>query len=180
MDLGKIREDLEICMDELIEKAKFEEGDIFVLGCSTSEVKGKHIGKDTDIEVGKLIVETIKGKLDKIKVNFAVQCCEHLNRAIVIEKEVAIKNNFEIVNVVPQKNAGGGVATSAYKLFKNPVVVEKIVAKAGLDIGDTSIGMHVKFVQIPVRLSIKEIGNAHLTGLTSRPKLIGGSRAVYQ
>ena len=168
MDLGKIREDLEICMDELIEKAKFEEGDIFVLGCSTSEVKGKHIGKDTDIEVGKLIVETIKEKLDKIKVNFAVQCCEHLNRAIVIEKEVAIKNNFEIVNVVPQKNAGGGV------------VVEKIVAKAGLDIGDTSIGMHVKFVQIPVRLSIKEIGNAHLTALTSRPKLIGGSRAVYQ
>ena len=147
MDLGKIREDLEICMNELIEKAKFEEGDIFVLGCSTSEVKGKHIGKDTDIEVGKLIVETIKEKpkvkitiaekLDKIKVNFAVQCCEHLNRAIVIEKEVAIKNNFEIVNVVPQKNAGGGVATSAYELFKNPVVVEKIVAKAGLDIGDT-------------------------------------------
>ena len=153
MDLGKIREDLEICMDELIKKAKFEEGDIFVLGCSTSEVKGKHIGKDTDIEVGKLIVETIKEKLDKIKVNFVVQCCEHLNRAIVIEKQVAIKN---------------------------PVVVEKIVAKAGLDIGDTSIGMHVKFVQIPVRLSIKEIGNAHLTALTSRPKLIGGSRAVYQ
>ena len=113
MDLGKIREDLEICIDELIEKAKFEEGDIFVLGCSTSEVKGKHIGKDTDIEVGKLIVETIKEKLDKTKVNFAVQCCEHLNRAIVIEKEVAIKNNFEIVNVVRQKNAGGGVATSA-------------------------------------------------------------------
>jgi len=141
MDLGKIRKDLEICMDELIEKAKFEEGDIFVLGCSTSEVKGKYIGKDTDIEVGKLIVETIKD---------------------------------------PQKNAGGGVATSAYELFKNPVVVEKIVAKAGLDIGDTSIGMHVKFVQVPVRLSIKEIGNAHLTALTSRPKLIGGSRAVYQ
>ena len=118
--------------------------------------------------------------MDKIKVNFAVQCCEHLNRALVVEKEVAIKNNFEIVNVIPQKNAGGGVATSAYKLFKNPVVVEKIVAKAGLDIGDTSIGMHVKFVQVPVRLSIKEIGNAHLTALTSRPKLIGGSRAVYQ
>ena len=167
MDLGKIREDLEICMDELIEKAKFEDGDIFVLGCSTSEVKGKYIGKDTDIEVGKLIVETIKEKLDKIKVNFAVQCCEHLNRALVVEKEVAIKNNFEIVNVIPQKNAGGGVATSAYKLFKNPVVIEKI-------------GMHVKFVQVPVRLSIKEIGNAHLTALTSRPKLIGGSRAVYQ
>ena len=114
-------------MDELIEKAKFEDGDIFVLGCSTSEVKGKHIGKDTDIEVGELIVETIKEKLDKIKVNFAVQCCEHLNRALVVEKEVAVKNNFEIV-----------------------------------------------------RLSIKEIGNAHLTALTSRPKLIGGSRAVYQ
>ncbi|WP_308577799.1 TIGR01440 family protein [uncultured Parvimonas sp.] len=180
MDLMKIKEDLQICMDELIEKAKFEEGDIFVLGCSTSEVKGKHIGKDTDIEVGKLIVETIKEKLDKINVNFAVQCCEHLNRALVVEKCVARKNNFEIVNVVPQKNAGGGVATSAYELFKNPVVVEKIVAKAGLDIGDTFIGMHVKFVQVPVRLSIKEIGNAHLTALTSRPKLIGGSRAVYQ
>src|SRR3712207_758784 len=168
MDLRKIREDLQTCMDELIEKSKFEEGDIFVLGCSTSEVKGKHIGKDTDIEVGKLIVETLKEKLGKIKVNFAVQCCEHLNRAIVVEKEVAIKNNFEIVSVIPQKNAGGGVATSAYELFENPVVVEKIVAKAGLDIGDTSIGMHIKFVQVPLRLSVKEIGEAHVSALTSR------------
>ena len=98
----------------------------------------------------------------------------------IVEKCVARKNNFEIVNVVPQKNAGGGVATSAYELFKNPVVVEKIVAKAGLDIGDTSIGMHVKFVQVPARLSVKKIGDAHISALTSRSKLIGGSRAVYQ
>lgn len=180
MNFEELKNDLNLYLDELLNKIDLEEDDIFVLGCSTSEVKGSNIGKDTDIDVGKVIVETVKEKLDGLKVNLAVQCCEHLNRAIVLEKDVAKKNNFEIVNVVPKKNAGGGVAASAYSIFKNPSVVEKIVAKAGIDIGDTEIGMHVKFVQVPVRVSIKEIGNARITALASRPKLIGGQRALYE
>ncbi len=179
MNIEKIKKDLEICIDELIKKCDLKDDDIFILGCSTSEVKGKSIGKDTDIGIAKVIVTTIKEKLSTINVNLAVQCCEHLNRAIVVEKEVARKNNLEIVTVIPVKNAGGAAATVAYQSFKSPVVVEKIVANAGIDIGDTSIGMHVKFVQVPVRLSIKELGNAHITALKSRPKLIGGNRAVY-
>ena len=180
MDFEELKSNLNLYLDELLSKIDLEEDDIFVLGCSTSEVKGNNIGKDTDIDVGKVIVETVMEKLDGLNVNLAVQCCEHLNRAIVLEKTVAKKNNFEIVSVVPKKNAGGGVATSAYRIFKNPVVVEKIVAKAGIDIGDTEIGMHIKFVQVPVRVSIKEIGNARITALTSRPKLIGGQRALYE
>ena len=179
MNIEKIKKDLEICIDELIKKCDLKDDDIFILGCSTSEVKGKSIGKDTDIGIAKVIVTTIKEKLSTINVNLAVQCCEHLNRAIVVEKEVARKNNLEIVTVIPVKNAGGAAATFAYQSFKSPVDVEKIVANAGIDIGDTSIGMHVKFVQVPVRLSIKELGNAHITALKSRPKLIGGNRAVY-
>lgn len=179
MNIEKIKKDLENCIDELIKKCDLKDDDIFILGCSTSEVKGKSIGKDTDIGIAKVIVTTIKEKLSTINVNLAVQCCEHLNRAIVVEKEVARKNNLEIVTVIPVKNAGGAAATVAYQSFKSPVVVEKIVVNAGIDIGDTSIGMHVKFVQVPVRLSIKELGSAHITALKSRPKLIGGNRAVY-
>ena len=180
MDILQIKYDLINCINEIIEKGNLEDGDIFVLGCSTSEIKGNIIGKDTDLDIGNIIVTTILQTLCTKNINLAVQCCEHLNRAIVLEKEVAIKNNFEIVNVVPKKNAGGGVATAAYELFKNPVVVERILAKSGIDIGDTSIGMHVKFVQVPVRLCVKEIGMAHVTALISRPKLIGGSRATYK
>lgn len=180
MNFEELKSNLNLYLDELLRKIDLEEDDIFVLGCSTSEVKGNNIGKDTDIDVGKVIVETVMEKLDGLNVNLAVQCCEHLNRAIVLEKTVAKKNNFEIVSVVPKKNAGGGVATSAYSIFKNPVVVERIVAKAGIDIGDTEIGMHIKFVQVPVRVSIKEIGNARITALTSRSKLIGGQRALYE
>lgn len=180
MNIEKIKKDFSNCVDELIEKCDLSKEDIFVLGCSTSEIKGSIIGKDTDIDIAEIIVSILKEKLSFINVNLAVQCCEHLNRAIVVEKDVAVKNNFEIVNVIPVRNAGGGVATAAYKIFKNPVVVEKIIANAGVDIGDTEIGMHVKFVQVPVRLSVKEIGFAHITALKSRPKLIGGNRAVYK
>lgn len=179
MNITEIKKELNICIDELLEKCNLEKEDIFVLGCSTSEVKGNIIGKDTDVDIGKVIVSIINEKLSNNGIELAVQCCEHLNRAIVVEKDVAKKHNLEIVSVIPQKNAGGGVATAAYEIFKNPVVVEKIVANAGIDIGDTSIGMHVKFVQVPVRLSINKIGKAHITSLKSRPKLIGGSRAIY-
>lgn len=166
--------------EELLEVAALQKGDIFVLGCSTSEIQGSQIGKDSNLNIGEQVIETMLEILSPKGIFLAVQCCEHLNRAIVIEREALLHYSLEEVSVIPQMKAGGGAATSAYKLFDEPVVVEKITAKAGLDIGDTSIGMHVKFVQVPVRLQIKSIGEAHLTALRSRPKLIGGERAVYK
>lgn len=175
-----IREQLTKATEELLSLANLEENDIFVVGCSTSEIQGGTIGKNSNMEIGETVIKTLKEILDKHKILLAVQCCEHLNRAIVVEKKTAKQYQLEEVTVIPQMKAGGGAATSAYALFDEPVVVEKITAKAGLDIGDTFIGMHVKFVQVPVRLQTKSIGEAHLTALRSRPKLIGGERAVYK
>lgn len=175
-----IKSQLEKAVSELLDKANLCEGDIFIIGCSTSEILGEHIGKATSTDIGELVVKTVKNILDEKNIFLAVQCCEHLNRAIVVEKNVCKKYSLEEVNAVPQKNAGGGAATAAYKLFDNPAVVERIVAHAGLDIGDTSIGMHIKHVQVPVRLEIKEIGKAHLSALRNRLKMIGGERAVYR
>lgn len=178
--MENIRKELQDATEELLDIAKLKEGDIFVLGCSTSEILGEHIGKGTNIPIGETVIQTIKEILDKHHLLFAVQGCEHINRALVVERKTAEQYHLEEVNVVPQPHAGGGAATAAYALFDDPVVVENIVAKAGIDIGDTSIGMHIKHVQVPVRLKTKSIGQAHLCALRSRLKLIGGERAVYQ
>ncbi|MDR2940555.1 MAG: TIGR01440 family protein [Clostridiales bacterium] len=176
---NNIEADLKTACNELIEKAGLRVGNILVLGCSSSEVNGGEIGKQSSYETGALIVETLLAELGARGIYLAVQGCEHINRSIVIEKEIAEKRGFEIVMVVPKINAGGACALAAYERFKEPVMVEHIVADAGMDIGDTSIGMHVKFVQVPVRLSVKKIGGAHLTCLKSRPKFIGGERSSY-
>lgn len=173
------QEQLTTGIQEYFEKASFKAGDIFVLGCSSSEILGGVIGQNSKLDVGEGIVSTLKEHLDKKGVYLAVQGCEHINRALVIEKEVAEAHDFEIVSVVPALHAGGAAAVAAFQLFTDPVVVEKIVARGGIDIGDTAIGMHVKHVQIPIRTTIKEIGEAHTTFLYSRSKLIGGARAVY-
>ena len=164
---------------ELIDIAGLKEGNIMVLGCSTSEICGCHIGKGSSLEVGKAVIDGILPVLRGRGIYLAVQGCEHINRSLVIERKAAEKYGFEIVSVVPALHAGGACAMTAYARAESPVMVEKIIADAGLDIGDTSIGMHVRFVQIPVRLSVKEIGGAHVTALRSRPKLIGGERAKY-
>ncbi|WP_086313183.1 hypothetical protein A5821_000729 [Enterococcus sp. 7F3_DIV0205] len=179
-DLKSYQEQLLQALDEYIVQAELEAGDIFVLGCSSSEVAGGVIGKCSNLEIGEMIVSTIKDTLVQKKIHLAVQGCEHINRSLVIEKEVAKYQQFEIVSVVPALHAGGAAAVAAFKLFQNPVVVEKITAQGGIDIGDTSIGMHIQHVQVPVRTSIKEIGGAHVTYLRTRPKLIGGIRAVYE
>lgn len=179
-ELKKYQKQLLQGLAEYFEQAKLEAGDIFVLGCSSSEVNGGMIGKNSSLEIGELIVSTIHEFLAKRGIHLAVQGCEHINRSLVIEKEVAKHHHFELVSVVPALHAGGAAAVSAYQRFSNPVVVEKIVAQGGIDIGDTSIGMHIQHVQIPVRTSIKEIGGAHTTYLHTRPKLIGGTRAVYE
>ena len=172
-----IKAQCQCAVKELIEIAKLKKGDILVVGCSTSEVVGSKIGTNSDPDTAKHIFDTIYGVLKENEIFLAVQCCEHLNRAIVTERDAL--PFAEQVNVVPQKKAGGSLATVAYQNFSNPIVVEDIKADAGMDIGDTFIGMHLKKVAVPVRLSIKQIGEAHLTCARVRPKFIGGIRAIY-
>ena len=172
-----IKEQSAKAVNELLEKAKLKTGDILVVGCSTSEVLGSKIGTDSDPDTAKEIFDGIYGVLKEKGIYLAVQCCEHLNRAIVIERKAV--PNAEIVNVVPQKKAGGSLATVAYANFTEPVVIEEIKADAGLDIGDTLIGMHLKKVAVPVRIDTKQIGKANVVCARVRPKFIGGIRAIY-
>jgi len=164
---------------ELMEYAKLSKGDVLVVGCSTSEVTGEKIGSASKPEIADDVFMGIWTAVKERDVFLAAQCCEHLNRAIIIEKELAKKMNLEIVNVVPQPKAGGSFATKAYEYFKEPVAVEHIKADAGMDIGDTLIGMHLRDVAVPVRLSVDSIGNAHLVCAKTRAKFIGGQRAHY-
>ena len=172
-----IKQQCAAAAEELIAVAKLKKGDLMIVGCSTSEVLGSKIGTDSDPDTAKQIFEGIYGVLKEKGIYLAVQCCEHLNRAIVTER--AARPSAEIVNVVPQKKAGGSLATVAYANFSDPVVLEEIKADAGMDIGDTLIGMHLKKVAVPVRLSVKNIGKANLVCARVRPKFIGGIRAIY-
>lgn len=165
---------------EILEKSNAKEGDVFVLGGSSSEICGYKIGSHSSEEIGEIVVKTLLEILNKKKIYLAVGGCEHINRAIVVERELALRDRYEIVSVVPQIHAGGSFATAAYKNFNDPLVIEHISGDFGMDIGDANIGMHIKFVQVPLRLEIKNIGSAHLTALKSRPKLIGGIRARYE
>lgn len=163
--------------EELCEIAKLKQGDIMVVGCSSSEVAGGVIGKNSSLETAQAVFSGIYDVLKPKGIYLAAQCCEHLNRAIIVEK-VAVPF-AEIANVVPQPKAGGSFATTAYKTFENPVALENIKADAGLDIGGTLIGMHLKSVAVPVRLSLDHIGSAILIAARTRAKYIGGSRAIY-
>ena len=173
-----IKEQARAAAAELVETAKLKEGDIFVIGCSSSEVVGLRIGKGSDINAAEAVYEGVMSVLEPKGIFLAAQCCEHLNRAVIVEK-AALLPGTEIVNVVPQPHAGGSFAVTVYKKAKCPVAVEEIKADAGIDIGGTLIGMQLKKVAVPVRLSIKQIGEAPLICARTRPKFIGGSRAVY-
>ncbi len=179
--IEKIKNELKLVVNEIIEISKIEEGEIFVVGCSSSEICGSKIGTNSNVDVGKVVFETINEILIEKGIYLAAQCCEHLNRALIVECECAKKYEFDLVNVVPQPKAGGSFATSAYNGFKNPVAVESINggAKAGLDIGGTLIGMHIKSVVVPLRTSLKKIGDANIISARSRMKCIGGERAKY-
>ena len=174
----EIREQAKTAASELVETAKLKQGDILIVGCSSSEVVGLHIGKGSDINAAGAIYEGIQSVLQPKGIYLAAQCCEHLNRAVIVEKE-ALLPGTEIVNVVPQPHAGGSFAMTVYQNAKCPVAVEEIKADAGMDIGRTLIGMHLKKVAVPVRLSLDKIGEAMLICARTRPKFIGGSRAVY-
>ena len=162
---------------ELCEKAGLKRGQILVVGCSSSEVAGSRIGSDSRPEVANALFRGIYEVLQARGIHLAAQCCEHLNRAIIIER--AAVPGADIVNVVPQPKAGGSFATAAYHGFSDPVAVEEIRADAGLDIGGTLIGMHLKKVAVPLRLSRNHLGDAILLAARTRPKFIGGIRAHY-
>lgn len=161
----------------LCEKAKLHDGQLVVVGCSTSEICGSRIGSDSRPEVANVVFDAIYTELKSRGIFLAAQCCEHLNRALITERAAA--PGMDIVNVVPQPKAGGSFATAAYHAFSDPVAVEHIRADAGLDIGGTLIGMHLKEVAVPLRLGMDHIGSAILLAARTRPKFIGGVRAIY-
>lgn len=164
---------------ELLSKAKLEKGDIFVVGCSSSEIAGSTIGQGSDLDAAKAVLDGIYPVLKERGIYIAAQCCEHLNRAIIIEKQAAKEHGLTIVNAVPQKKAGGSFATNVWSELENPCAVEAVQADAGMDIGGTLIGMHLKAVAVPVRTSVDKIGKANVIYARTRPKFVGGERAVY-
>ena len=177
--LNAVRRDTEIAIIELCDIAELREGQIFVIGCSTSEVTGTRIGKGSVLSVAQAIFDAAEPILKEKGIYIAAQCCEHLNRAVIVERECAEKYGFEEVSVRPVPKAGGSFATTAYERFSAPVALEEIKAHAGIDIGGTLIGMHLKSVAVPVRVSVKKIGEADIICARTRPKYIGGPRANY-
>lgn len=175
--MDEIRNQAALAARELLEQARLRKGQIVIVGCSTSEICGRRIGSDSRPEVAETVFRAIYDTLTEAGVYLAAQCCEHLNRAIIVERGAVPL--AEPVNIVPQPKAGGSFATAAYHAFSDPVAVESIRADAGLDIGGTLIGMHLKQVAVPLRLSVDHIGSAILLAARTRPKFIGGSRAVY-
>ncbi len=179
IELSELTAQARRATEELLEAAHLETGDIFVVGCSSSEIRGGRIGHDSSMEVAAAVLAGVLPPLQDQGVYLAAQCCEHLNRSIVIEREVAKQYGCQIVAAIPQPHAGGSWATNCWRTFKDPVLVEEVKAAAGMDIGGTLIGMHLRRVAVPVRLSMDHIGEAILLCARTRPPFIGGSRAVY-
>ena len=174
-----IRSQAITAINEILNNTSLAKGDIFVVGCSSSEVLGTNIGKGSSYMTAEIIFKSIYPILNERGIYIAAQCCEHLNRALVIERECAEKYGYEPVSVIPQPKAGGSFATVTYQNMRSPVLVEHIKAHAGMDIGGTLIGMHLKDVAVPMRLSVSRIGQATLNSAYTRPKFIGGCRASY-
>ncbi len=166
-------------VEELLEVSHLPAGDLFVVGCSSSEVGGSRIGTGSSMEIAAAVFDGIYPVLKARGIYLAAQCCEHLNRCIILERAAAEKFGLPVVNVLPQPKAGGSFATTAWKTFAEPAAVESVQAGAGIDIGGTLIGMHLRPVAVPVRLSLDKIGEARILCARTRPKFIGGSRAVY-
>ena len=182
MDLyNNIYNDAKTAIDELLSKATYKEKDIIIIGCSTSEVMGKMIGTGSSTDAAKAIMDAVLPAIKEKGLYLAVQCCEHLNRAVVVEQECADRYGFTEVNVLPQLHAGGAFSMEAVKRFDSYTMVESIEGKAalGMDIGDTFIGMHMRPVVVPIHTEHRSIGEAHLTMARTRRKFVGGERAVY-
>ena len=181
LDLDSLEEESYLLCKEFIEKAKLKKGQLFVVGCSTSEVLGEKIGTASSYSTAEALFRGISRAAKEAELYLCTQCCEHLNRAIITERQAALAHGLMPyrVNVIPKEKAGGSFSTVAYESFIEPVALEKLRADGGIDIGDTFIGMHLKEVAVPLRLSKKTLGSAHLTAARVRPKFVGGSRAVY-
>ena len=175
----EIRQASAEAMTELLDVSKLREGSLVVVGCSSSEILGQRIGKGSSPETAQAVVDAILPILEDRNMLLAAQCCEHLNRALIVERSTMEKFGLEQVTVMPRPKAGGSFATAVYAAMKDPVAVEFVKADAGLDIGNTLIGMHLKHVAVPLRLSVKRIGEAAVNAARTRPKLIGGVRAEY-
>ncbi len=178
--LGLIEQEAYETAAQILQAAALKKGQLLVVGCSTSEVAGAGIGTFSSPELAKAVFWGIYRAAKEAQVYLAAQCCEHLNRALIVEEACADKYGYEPVCVIPQPKAGGSFATTAWENFERPVAVEHIRAHAGIDIGGTLIGMHLRDVAVPVRLSLGRVGEALLLCGRTRPKFIGGSRAVYQ
>lgn len=178
--LNKIKSDAALAINELIVASGIGAGDILVIGCSSSELTGGTIGKASAPEAAEALLDAIYPILTEKGIFLAAQCCEHLNRALIIERECAEKYRLDEVCAVPKPKAGGSFATAAYQRMNKPVAVEAVKAQAGIDIGSTLIGMHLKCVAVPVRLSISKIGEANIVCARTRPKYIGGERTKYE
>ncbi len=182
MDFNEITEQSRQAVTEILSQAKLEKGDIFVIGCSSSEILGDQIGTATNLDSANAVYDGIIPVLKENGILAAAQCCEHLNRALVVEKDTMKAYGFEQVNAIPQPNhAGGALATVCYQRFDNPVLVESInqKANAGIDIGGTMIGMHMHGIVVPIRISLRRIGAAPIICARHRPKYVGGQRAIY-
>ncbi len=175
----KIKEEAKRVVTEFLEQAKLKKGNLVVIGCSTSEVTGQQIGSYSNAELGEAVFVAMYEELNRAGVAVAAQCCEHLNRALIMTEADAERFGYEIVNVVPQPKAGGSFSTAAWRYMDHPVAVERIQAHAGIDIVDTLIGMHLRPVAVPVRIEHPVIGGAHIVCARTRAKYIGGGRAFY-
>jgi uncharacterized protein (TIGR01440 family) len=180
VELETISQQVVAAAEELLAVADLKPGQILVVGCSTSEIRGVKIGSAGSEEVAGAVLTAMAGCCRREQIELAIQCCEHLNRALVVQRQVMQQYGLEEVSVVPVLKAGGALAAQAVRDFTDPVIVETIQAHAGLDIGATLIGMHLRRVAVPVRLQQKYIGEAPVTAARTRPKLIGGSRAIYE
>ncbi len=178
--MEQVKKQIETAVKELIDHAGLSRGQILVVGCSSSEIVGETIGHGSSMMAAEAVYEAIAPILREKGIYLAAQCCEHLNRALIIERECMMQYGLDEVCVVPQPKAGGSFATTAWKNFCAPVAVEHVRAHAGLDIGGTLIGMHLREVAVPVRLSTNRVGKALLLAARTRPKFIGGSRAKYE
>ncbi|MBQ4089085.1 MAG: TIGR01440 family protein [Clostridia bacterium] len=177
----EIREQVRAAITELTaQDKKFNPVKLLAIGCSSSEIAGGTIGHASAYELGEQVANEILAVAAERGFACAFQCCEHLNRALVMERETAEKYGYEIVCVVPQPKAGGSLATAAYRALQDPVVVQEAKADAGIDIGRTLIGMHLRPVAVPVRLATDKIGEAIVIAARTRPRLIGGERAKYE
>ncbi|WP_422167068.1 TIGR01440 family protein [Halobacillus sp.] len=179
IDVQTIQDDTRTVVEQLLQTGSIKDG-IFVVGCSTSEVAGERIGTSGNESMAEVMFRELKKMEDQANIHVAFQCCEHLNRSIVVDRSVFEKERLTEVSAIPVPKAGGSMASYAFKHMDDPVLVETIQADGGLDIGDTLIGMHLKRVAVPVRIEQKTIGSAHITAAKTRPPLIGGVRAVYE